>query len=85
MSFFWTLLVAMLLPSDGFLRNDRIAIESLITEVLLDISDYHIVVVNDLTNPDQQFVSQILNGRKLRSKAKDLLLVHNWRTQPISK
>jgi len=68
---------------------DRMEVETYLNEVILDLSVNVIYVVNDLTWPEQQFISSILrvrrqkkNNRLLEPGVDDvLIIVHNWRYQ----
>eukprot|EP00475_Leptophrys_vorax_P034863 TRINITY_DN5681_c0_g1_i1.p1 TRINITY_DN5681_c0_g1~~TRINITY_DN5681_c0_g1_i1.p1 ORF type:complete len:574 (-),score=150.91 TRINITY_DN5681_c0_g1_i1:105-1826(-) len=65
-------------------RHSKSATESLINQVLLDIADYMIIVVNELTFPDQLQLSQLLLGLVERKKqVKEIVVVHNWKSQPL--
>jgi hypothetical protein len=64
----------------GGARTDKIASESVSFSVLNDLADYHIVVVGDLTFPEQVLIDAVVNSRADKA-VKEIIVVHNWRTQ----
>jgi hypothetical protein len=61
-------------------HTDKIAGDMLSYSVLNDLADYHIVVVNDMTYPDQLLMANILQSRADKP-VKEIVVVHNWRAQ----
>jgi len=50
-----------------------------VDNVIFDLSDYYIILLNDLTWPDQLFILSIIDKISNRyTKVKKLYIVHNW-------
>eukprot|EP00010_Vexillifera_abyssalis_P007992 CAMPEP_0201544324 /NCGR_PEP_ID=MMETSP0173_2-20130828/918_1 /ASSEMBLY_ACC=CAM_ASM_000268 /TAXON_ID=218659 /ORGANISM="Vexillifera sp., Strain DIVA3 564/2" /LENGTH=717 /DNA_ID=CAMNT_0047952393 /DNA_START=667 /DNA_END=2820 /DNA_ORIENTATION=+ len=63
-------------------ETEKSAVEAIHYQLLLELCDVFIVVVNDLTYPDQLLLVELIEdqARQFKQKVTNILLVHNWKS-----